>query len=341
MTVIHDVMIIGGGPAGLYASFYAGLRDLSVTLFEAQPQLGGKLAFYPEKVVWDIGALPPTKGSKIRQYLIDQAEVFDPVVATDTKIVSLTNKKDIFYAVDAHGKTHKGRSVLIAIGGGIIAPQKLPCFIEEGLEAFVHYQFPDERVIKGRRLVISGGGDAAVDYAIQAHDYGAQVTLCYRGEQLKAHEAQVKKMQAAGIDVILNHTIEEVLAGSTGATMALQLKNGQTKKQSTLSCDHLLVQHGYDRDNDFLNEIALDLKRHEDFYLSCKVPTKTSYSGVFAAGDIHHFEGKVNLLVGAFQDAAQAVNQIKLHLAPESHAQGMVSSHNEKFNQLNQELFDL
>lgn len=338
MTQIYDCLIIGGGPSGLYASFYAGLRDLSVCLFEAQEELGGKINFYPEKMVWDVGALPPTKGGQVKNYLIEQAKIFDPVIHTETKIVELVKEGDIFYATDNKGVTHQGRTVLVAIGGGVVSPQKLPCAIHQNVGNYIHYQFPNQQAIKNKHLVISGGGDAAVDYAIEAAAYGAKVTLCYRGEELKAHEGQVKKMKADGIEVLMNQTIEGVNQGYQKFNMVLTLKNSNTEKTTDFLCDHLLVQHGYDRDSALLDRVKFDLERHEDFYLNCQIPTQTSYPGIFAAGDIHHFVGKVHLLAGAFQDAAQAVNQVKHYLDPSSHSHAMVSSHNEKFDTLNQEL---
>lgn len=338
MTTIADVLIIGGGPTGLYASFYAGLRDLSVVLFEAQAELGGKINFYPEKMVWDVGALPPTKGKKVKEHLIEQAKLFDPTIYLKTKIISLTKEDDLFYAVDDQGRTHVGRTVLVCIGGGVVSPQKLPCFIHNNVDNYIHYQFPDQQAIQGKHLVISGGGDAAVDYAIEAVSYGAKVTLCYRGEKLKAHEARVKKMKAEGIQVLMNHTIDGVNQAET-FNMVLRLKNSANHETIDFLCDHLLIQHGYDRDSGLLDKVSFDLARHEDFYLNCEIPTKTSHPGVFAAGDIHHFKGKVNLLAGAFQDAAQAVNQIKHYLEPTSVPQAMVSSHNEKFSERNRQLF--
>ena len=337
MTTIADVLIIGGGPTGLYASFYAGLRDLSVVLFEAQAELGGKINFYPEKMVWDVGALPPTKGKKVKEHLIEQANLFDPTIYLKTKIISLTKEDDLFYAVDDQGRTHVGRTVLVCIGGGVVSPQKLPCFIHNNVDNYIHYQFPDQQAIQGKHLVISGGGDAAVDYAIEAVSYGAKVTLCYRGEKLKAHEAQVKKMKAEGIQVLMNHTIDGVNQAET-FNMVLRLKNSANHETIDFLCDHLLIQHGYDRDSGLLDKVSFDLARHEDFYLNCEIPTKTSHPGVFAAGAIHYFKGKVNLLAGAFQDAAQAVNQIKHYLEPTSVPQAMVSSHNEKFSERNRQL---
>ncbi|MFD2729682.1 NAD(P)/FAD-dependent oxidoreductase [Enterococcus camelliae] len=338
MDTVYDVLIIGGGPAGLYASFYAGLRDMSVALFEAQSELGGKLNFYPEKMVWDVGALPPTKGYKVKEYLQKQATLFEPAIYTNTTIKEWQKEDNRFVLTDQNGCLYYGKTVLVAIGGGVISPQKLTCPIADGLAAAIHYEFPNQQAIDGKTLVISGGGDAAVDYAIEAQSYGAKVTLCYRGETLKAHEAQVKKLRELDIEVLTNQTILSVAAGDGSSTMALQLQANEAKTAVTVPCDHLLIQHGYDRDTSLLDQEVIALARHSEFYLHCASPTKTSAAGMFAAGDIHYFDGKVNLLVGAFQDATLAVNQIKQFIDPQSVAYGMVSSHNEKFHEKNQAL---
>ncbi|MGM0182523.1 ferredoxin/flavodoxin-NADP+ reductase [Enterococcus sp. AZ150] len=337
MNQVYDVMIIGGGPAGLYSSFYAGLRDLSVALFEAQPELGGKLSFYPEKMVWDIGALPPTKGKQVRTQLVEQGLTFAPDVFLDTKITTMVKQDTNFLLTDQHGKTYLGKTVLFAIGGGIISPQKLPCFIQKQIGAYIHYEFPDQHAIFNKTLVVSGGGDGAVDYALEAKDYGANVIVCYRGEALKAHEAQIKKLTQANITVFTNVVIESIDPHFQEPLM-LNLRHTKTKAIQYVPCDHVLVQHGYDREADLLDTLDFQFTRQDDFYLLCEEPTKTNIPGIFAAGDIHSCVGKVNLLAGAFQDAAQAVNQIKLYLEPESTKQAMVSSHNQKFHEKNQEM---
>lgn len=337
MDTIYDVLIIGGGPAGLYASFYAGLRDLSVALFEAQAELGGKLNFYPEKMVWDVGALPPTKGKKVNDYLQEQANLFEPTIHTNTTIKTWEEQDGLFVLRDQDGTCYYGKTLLIAIGGGVISPQQLSCPVDATITSHIHYEFPNQQAIFGKKMVVSGGGDAAVDYAIEAQSYGAKVTLCYRGENLKAHESQVKKLAALGIDVYTNQTIVGIAKGEE-TTMVLQLQSKYGEPTTAFSCDHLLVQHGYDRDTSLLEQESITLDRYSDFYLHCLFPTKTSAEGIFAAGDIHYFDGKVNLLAGAFQDAALAVNQIKQYIDPKSPAYGMVSSHNKKFHERNQEL---
>ena len=331
---IVDLVIIGGGPAGLYATFYGGLRDLTITVLEAQAELGGKINFYPEKFVWDIGALPATKGSDVRANLIRQAKTFGATFFTNTKAVNITKEAEIFSVVDEHGNRHLCRSVLLAVGGGIVSPKKLQVPIDTAVHSHIHYAFPDYRAIKNKRIVISGGGDAAVDYANECLKVTDEVFILYRGHTLKAHEASVNAFKKNGGQLLLNTGLQAIRRGSSHA-MDLMLHD-----QTTLATEYLLVQHGHDRDSSFLDQLDFPFEKEQDFYLSCAEPTCTSVPGFFAAGDIQFSKGKLYLLAGAFQDAASSINQIKQYLDPKSYAYAMVSSHNHKFDQLNQAMIN-
>ena len=329
-----DVVIIGGGPAGLYASFYAGLRDLKVTVLEAQAELGGKINFYPEKFVWDIGALPGTRGIDVRNNLIQQAKMFDANFYTQAKAMDITKEADIFYVTDEQGRIHPCRSILFAIGGGIISPKQLKVPVDASVQQHVTYAFPEYRKIKGCTMVVSGGGDGAVDYANESLKFTDDVILMYRGEKLKAHEASVAAFEAKGGQVMLESNIRAIRQGMD-TELELLLDNNVT-----VATDHLLVQHGYDQDSAFLDSLAFEFAREQDFYLACEEPTVTNIPGCFAAGDIQYSKGKVYLLAGAFQEAANVVNQIKQYLEPEAENFEMVSSHNEKFDAMNQALMN-
>lgn len=331
MQPTYDCVIIGGGPAGLYASFYAGLRDMKIALVEALDHLGGKLSFYPEKMVWDVGALPPSKGKQIQKHLIEQARTFQPDIYLNTKIIKIEKVEDTFLLHSNQATTLKAKTVLLAIGGGIYTPKKLTVSLTKAVQDKIFYHFPDPNLIKGKELLVSGGGNSAVDYAIEAHEFGAKVTISYRGEKLKGHESQVRKLTELGIPVYYCDTIEEIRQQG----QKLQVKCAV----HTLSADYLLIQHGYEHDDSLFKNCSFDLKWHNEYALDCQQPSITSEMGIFATGDIQYYPGKVNLLTGAFNDSVHAVNQIKQYLDESAASFEMVSSHNEKFHTRNQALF--
>ncbi|MGX7195803.1 NAD(P)/FAD-dependent oxidoreductase [Enterococcus olivae] len=329
---IVDVVIIGGGPAGLYAAFYGGLRDLKITVLEAQEALGGKINFYPEKFVWDVGALPPTKGHNVRQHLIDQATTFDAQFFTGSKAIQVTKEDSLFHVTDEHGRIHLCRTVLFAVGGGIVSPKKITAPVAEEAAPHVYYTFPDYQKIKGERIVVSGGGDAAVDYANECLKFAKEVFIAYRGAALKAHEAPVAQFKKQGGQLLLNADIQTINEGTTHKISLV------FRDQTILPTDHLLIQHGHDRDRSFLDTLDFPFEKEQDFYFACQEPTVTNIPGLFAAGDIQYSKGKLYLLASAFQEAANSINQIKRYLDPQTHLQAMVSSHNKKFDSLNQAL---
>ncbi|HIY58620.1 MAG TPA: NAD(P)/FAD-dependent oxidoreductase [Candidatus Tetragenococcus pullicola] len=329
---IVDVVIIGGGPAGLYAAFYGGLREMSVTILEAQEQLGGKLSFYPEKFVWDIGALPPTKGKQIKDNLIAQAKTFEPTIFTDTKVNTIVKKNDLFYVIDEKQAVYPCRAVLFAIGGGIVTPIQLDIPIEKNAQSNIHYTFPEHSQIYGQKIIVTGGGNAALDYANECLSLGCEVSLVYRGKHLKALEKNVSRFIQNGGHLHLEHTIASVSKDQD------QLKIAVKENNKIFYCDHLIVQYGHTRDSRLLKDLSFDFMKEDDFYLYCQQPTLTNVPGIFAAGDIHRSVGKLGLLAGAFQDGASSMNQIKSYLSPESPDFGVVSSHNHKFDDKNQKL---
>src|SRR5690625_642386 len=157
---LFDVTIIGGGPAGLYSTFYSGLREMKTKLIEYQPSLGGKINVYPEKLIWDVGGVPPISGKMLMEQLIDQAVGFTPTVVLNEKVEAIYRNDDgIFECLSTSGKRHFSKTVLVAVGGGILNPKRLDIKNAEQFETVnLHYSVSSLRKFKEKTVLISGGG---------------------------------------------------------------------------------------------------------------------------------------------------------------------------------------
>ena len=341
MTTVFDVTIIGGGPAGLFSAFYSGLRGMSTKLIEFQPFLGGKVNVYPEKVVWDVGGLPPVTGEKLIEQLIQQGLTFDPEVVLGEKVTSIAKGAGGHFELHtSSGQVHLSRTVILAIGGGILKPTRLNL---EGAERFevsnLHYTVKSLARFRGKTVLISGGGNSAIDWARELEPIASQVFLAYRKKELKGHEAEVARLAASTVHCLLNTEIERLIASEEGdAIRRVALRNLDDNRQAELAVDEVVVCHGYERDKDLLANSEIRIAMKNEYAVDGTAMSETSVPGIFAAGDILHHEGKLHLIAGAFHDAAGAVNRAKLYIAPEAEAYGMVSSHNEVFETRNREL---
>jgi len=338
---LFDVTVIGGGPAGLYSAFYSGLREMKTKIIEFQPTLGGKIHVYPEKMIWDVGGLTPIPGAKLIEQLVQQGLTFDPSVVLNEKVESITrNEEGIFILEGSSGEKHYSKTVIIAVGSGIINPQKLDI---EGAERFevsnLNYTVKSLKRFKDKTAIISGGGNSAIDWANELEPVAKKVYVAYRKEALNGHEAQCAQLMNSSASCLLNTSITKLIAAADHETIEkVQLTNHQTGEVSYLPIDEVIINHGYEIDTSLLKNSSLNIDMIDQYYIAGTTTSESSIEGIYAAGDILKHDGKVNLIAGAFQDAANAVNRAKQFIQPEANKFAMVSSHNEVFKKRNKEL---
>lgn len=338
---ILDVTIVGGGPAGLFASFYSGLRELKTKIIEFQPKLGGKVHVYPEKMIWDVGGVTPIPGAQLIEQLIEQGLTFNPEVVLGEKVVSISRAEDkLFVLKTDSGENHYSKTVILAVGGGILKPMKLNV---EGAERFeisnLHYTVKSLAQFRGKTVLISGGGNAAIDWANELEPIAEKVYLTYRKEMLKGHEAQVSQMMGSSVVCFFNTEINKLIASEGHDVIEkIELKSTESGEKLQIAVDEVIINHGYERDKDLLAKSELNIKMENEYFVAGTPMSETSVPGLYAAGDILHHEGKLHLIAGAFQDAANAVNKAKQYITPDATKVGMVSSHNDIFKKKNKEL---
>lgn len=337
----YDVTIIGGGPAGLFSSFYSGLRGLQTKIIECQPELGGKVLLYPEKMIWDVGGQPPILGEAFAKQIVAQGLTFEPTVCTDTKVELIQKDENNDFIITTNdGMKHYSKSIILAIGGGIIEPKRLDLAGAEKYEGKnLHYTVKSLKQFHNKTVLISGGGDAAIDCAVELLDIAKKVIIVYRKKECRAHEAQVDKLIKGNAKFIMNTTISS-LVGNEDDTAIKQvvLKNILSGITQRVEIDQVIVQHGYNQDVSFNVAEDLTLEKKDDYFYKGDAFGCTTQEGIFAAGDILTYDGKINLLAGTFQDAVNAVNSVKNYLDPNAAKVAMVSSHNEAFEEKNKEM---
>lgn len=163
--------------------------------------------------------------------------------------------------------------------------------------------------------------------------------MVYRGEAFKAMEAHIKHLEASTAAIYKNTKIEQLIADADGTKVkSVITRNHQTGEVIQFEVDDLIINYGYDRELKFIKESPLQIKLEQDFFVSGSAKSETNISGLYAAGDILSFDGKLRLIAGAYNDAANAVNQAKLYLNPDADKEIYISSHNSKFDEKNREL---
>ncbi|MCZ8537904.1 NAD(P)/FAD-dependent oxidoreductase [Paenisporosarcina quisquiliarum] len=337
----YDVTIIGGGPAGLYASFYSGLRGLKTKIIEFQPQLGGKIHVYPEKMIWDVGGHPPLPGAMLIEKLVEQGLTFKPTVVVNTKVEAIHQRADQLFEITTNtNEQHITKTIIVATGSGILTPQKLQI---EGADRFevsnLNYTIKSLMRFKDKKVIISGGGNSAIDWANELSPIAKQVIVVYRKGDFTGHEAQVTKLFESNAICLFHTSISKLIAsGDNSHIETVELTDSITGEKQYLSVDEIVINHGFEQDIALLENSSVNIELADGYYIAGSVNSESSIPGIFAAGDILKHDGKLNLIAGTFQDAANAVNKAKQYIEPEADEVAMVSSHNDVFKARNKEL---
>jgi len=338
---LYDVTIIGGGPAGLYASFYSGLRGLKTKIIEFQPQLGGKIHVYPEKMIWDVGGHPPLPGAMLIDKLVEQGLTFQPTVVLNTKVESIhQNSNSIFELVTDSNEHHFSKTIIVAVGSGILTPQKLQI---EGADRFevsnLNYTIKSLMHFKDKTVVISGGGNSAIDWANELAPIAKQIIVVYRKGDFTGHEAQVTKLLESNAICMFHNSITKLIAARDNSRIqTVEVTHATTGEKQYLMVDDVVINHGYERDIALLENSPVQIELADGSFIKGTANSEASIPGIFAAGDILKHEAKLNLIAGTFQDAANAVNKAKQYIEPDAASIAMVSSHNDVFKTRNKEL---
>ncbi|GAA3404717.1 NAD(P)/FAD-dependent oxidoreductase [Paenibacillus hodogayensis] len=334
---LYDVTIIGGGPAGMYAAFYSGMRDMKTKLIEAREELGGRMLIYPEKMIWDVGGFAPIVCEQLIVQLDKQARLFDPTLVFGQQITGLERQPDGTYVlVAATGERHWTRTIILALGRGILKMAKLEI---EGAERYevsnLHYTVQELEPFRGKRVLISGGGNSAVDWANELEPIAASVTVVHRRDRFGGHEKNILRMKSSSAAVLTPYALTHLHSDNGETIGKVTISHVETGETDQLDVDAVIINHGLKSDFTGITEWGLNM---DEWNVFAGGKLDTNIPGIFAAGDFVHYASKVNLIAGAFTDAVLAVNSAKLHMDPEAPRAAYVSSHNERFKERNRAL---
>ncbi len=331
--VEKDVSIIGGGPSGLFAAFYAGMRGASARIIDSLPQLGGQLmALYPEKYIYDVGGYPKIQARELAEACIEQAMRFEPEVVLDEEIREIRREGGGFLLVGSDG-SFPTKTVVLAGGKGAFEPKRLECpGYDELLGKGVSHVVRSPEDYRGKRVVIVGGGDSALDWAVVLKDLASRVVIVHRRETFRAHERTVTEVTAARdrgeVEVLAPCHVGEI-AGE-GKVERVTVVDKDTGDEETVEADAVLTFLGFKPDLGHVAEWGLEIEGNR---VVVNHRMETNIPGIYAAGDIAGYEGKLDLIASGFSEAALAVNHAVHYLNPDARVNPGHSSHMKLFKE--------
>ncbi len=315
---MKDVTIIGGGPTGLFALFYAGMRGATAQIVDALPEPGGQLAaLYPEKFIFDVAGFPRVLAKDLVHSLREQAGQFGQPIHLNQQVLAL-HERDGHLELVTGTDRFPTRSVIIAAGIGAFAPRRLPqACAAPWYEKGIYDRVLDPGAFHGQHVVIIGGGDSAFDWTAQLVGRAASVTLVHRTDRYRAHASTVAEVLAAASGqrcaVHPFHELHDIVAAD-GRIHEVVLRNVKDKSTRTVRSDVVLPMLGFVSDLGALTEWGLQLEKDE---IVVNSQMETGLPGVYAAGDITTYPGKLKLIACGFAEAATAVNQAVHWVYPE------------------------
>lgn len=309
-----DIAIVGAGPTGLFAAYYAGFRGLSTAVIDALPEPGGQvMAMYPEKMIYDVAGFPAIRGRDLVANLVTQAGQYNPRYLLGVRAEKLSHAADGRPVIGlADGSTLTCGAVIITGGLGSFTARPLPAaeaFAGTGVVFFVK----ELDRLAGHDVVIVGGGDSAFDWALALQPIAKSVTLVHRRDKFRAHAATVARVQELPVQIVVNAEVSRLIGEDCVTGCEITVRGEQPR---LVPADTVVAALGFTADLGPLADWGLTLNRR---HIVVDSTTATNLPRVFAAGDISEYPGKVRLIATGFGEAATAVNNAAVAIDPSAH----------------------
>ncbi|MFE4129194.1 NAD(P)/FAD-dependent oxidoreductase [Peribacillus sp. YIM B13482] len=321
---VYDITIIGGGPVGLFTAFYGGMRQASVKIIESLPQLGGQLsALYPEKYIYDIAGFPKVRAQELVNNLKEQMAKFEQTVVLEQAVQEVERQADGVFKLTTDKEIHYSKTIIITAGNGAFQPRRIEIDDAKKYESSnLHYFIDDLNHFAGKKVVIFGGGDSAVDWALMLEPIAEKVSIIHRRDKFRAHEHSVENLKNSKVNIKTPYIPSELI-GTDGRIHTVVIKNTNGEDTETMEVDAVIVNYGFVSSLGPIKEWGLDIQKNSILVNS---RMETNIPGIYAAGDIATYDGKVKLIASGFGEAPTAVNHAKQYIDPKAKVQPMHSS---------------
>jgi thioredoxin reductase len=312
---LYDIAIIGGGPVGQYAAYYAGLRGMKTCIIDSLPELGGQLtALYPEKHIFDVAGYARVYAKDLVDNLTEQMMQYDPALALDEKVIHLASQEGTVTIQTEKERTYHAKSAVIACGVGAFMPRKMAVAGVAELEGLgLHYFVNDKSVFHDKRVLIVGGGDSAFDWSLNLQGTAKSITQIHRTDKFRAHEDTVRQVRELPIELRTFYEVKQVHGEEhvTGATIF----DNRSKEEVFHACDEIIFLLGFLTDLGPIKHWGFQIVGNS---IAVSSRMETNIPGVYGAGDIVTYDGKLKLIATGFGEAAIAVNHAKAHIDPKA-----------------------
>ncbi|RPA61249.1 NAD(P)/FAD-dependent oxidoreductase [Aerococcus agrisoli] len=321
-----DILIVGAGPVGLFAAFYAGMRNLSVRVIDSLPEPGGQpKALYPDKKIYDVPGFAKVTGAELTNALMAQLQRFAETtfLHLDEKVIDV-QKTDTGFDVQTSKAQYQAGAIIIAAGNGSFKPRKIQV---DGLETYeanhVSYHVANLNRFVGKNVAVLGGGDSAFDAANDLAEYADKVYLIHRRDRFRAHEYAVAQAQANEKIEILTPYVPKAFIGDGSRLTSIQLNKARSEDILDLPVDHVFMTYGFVSSLEDIKNWHLQIE-NESVVVNHNL--QTNIDGIFAIGDIVTYPYKTKLIAVGFGEAPHVVNQVAHYLYPDRRVEPLHST---------------
>lgn len=309
---LHDITIIGGGPTGLFAAYYAGFRGLTAKIIDSLPELGGQLiAAYPEKYIYDVPGFPRIMARDLVKRLLEQVTPYRPSLCLGEGVQKLERSHAMHHRILTDRTEHRTKALIITAGLGMYSSRRL-----KGSESFegkgLYYTVMRTDEFQGKELLVIGGGDSAVEWALHLEQVARGITLIHRRDHFRAHAENVRRLLNSTVRVKLSCKPKELRGEARIRDVVIV--DAKTQAEEIFPVDAVLACLGFSSDLGPMAGWGLELEGNDSIRVNSRM--ETNIPGVYAAGDVIHYPGKLKLIVTGFGEAATAINNAAHYLDP-------------------------